>query len=348
MGETGTGGARAELGSTRVQWKLLTVGVLLAASGVGGLAAEQIRAERVAEQQSQDQYEVNLSVIMPRSPQDWLRVIHSHVAHRLPDKACYLLAEPVRVTFAREHRAQDCPAAMTALSDQVRDVGRYELPLYEPDQVVTIDGDRASLDLCRGYWRDVLVPVDAAGPLLGRFDLKRILGQGYQAVGWTPCPVEPSAAPSAPSVAGTTAVAQPVPVPQPPPTTSAPGLLPSYPPSYPGVLTRAIGRRDVGVCGYFTSAGAAEFAQAVGAATCADAVAELAERVADPGVYGQPQAGSASAVTLGGGQSDVDACALTWLTWPGGASTPGPQLGRLHLERPAGAVGYLVAGFRAC
>lgn len=330
----------------------MAAGVALAALGAGGLVHEEIQAAELAEHQAAQQHQLNRARMMPASPQDWVRIVHDTVAREGDeDHACWMLAEPVRPRFAAAHHAPDCATAMRKLGGLIANRGLYSNPRYDYDQVIRVDGDRVTLDLCRVYWQAVSGEVSQPGPLLGRFELERVLpgsGEGYQAVGWQPCPAAPTSAtatPPGPAVS-TTAAAPPAVV-----TTTAVEvrLLPSYPPAYPAVILKAVARRDTAVCELFTDAGRAAFAAAFGVAGCADAVNALADRVTDPAVYGDPQPTSVSATTVAGGrQAVVDACHLQWRT-AGGVVTPGPQLGFLGLVlQPAGTSGYLVDGFTGC
>ncbi|MGZ3140429.1 hypothetical protein ACVDFE_00130 [Lentzea chajnantorensis] len=326
-----------------MQWKLLVPGLALATVGSFGLAVEHLEVRAVEQRQAEQAHDYNVSVMLPRSPQDEVMVFHSLLARRESKRACVLLAEPVQPQFAHAHGAADCVAAMDKLAAQVVDRGRYEMPNYDASTAISVQGSRAWVDACAVNWNTFASPTTDAGPRLGRWELLRQNGNGYLIVGWTPCPPSTTTA-STSTTASTAATTKAAPT-----TTSSTGTrwLPTYPAGYPAVLAQAIGRRNTGVCdSLFTETGRAQFAQAFGASTCADAITALAAKVTDAANYGNPR--GAAAIAGAPGHATVDACSLTWISATTGTRPPGPQIGRLSLETQAGGIGYLIAGFQSC
>jgi hypothetical protein len=132
----------------------------------------------------------------------------------------------------------------------------------------------------------------------------------------------------------------------PPINSTPPPVLPSYPPGLPGILTQAIAADDPDVCGYFTEQGAAQFAAAVGAKDCTEAITALAGQVADPTAYGNPDGETVTSTAAG---TEVNACALVWNRFGQGAVAAGPQLGHFTLTRPdLSESGYLINAVRPC
>ncbi|WP_157985254.1 hypothetical protein [Lentzea terrae] len=329
-----------------MQWKLLVPGLALATVGSLGAAAEHLQVRADEQRQAEQAHDYTVSQMLPRSPQDELQVFHSLLARRESTRACVLLSDAVRPVFAAAHGATDCVAAMDKLAAQVTDRARYEMPIYDTATAIRVQGDTATVDACGVTWSSPFIGRAAAtdaGPRLGRWELQRQHGNGYLIVGWQGCPPATS---STPPVTSSPGPARHVP----PPTTASstgPRWLPTYPAGYPAVLAAAIGRGNTGVCDtLFTDSGAAEFARAIGTATCGEAITALSGRVTDASNYANPR--GAIAFAGAAGHATVDACSLTWISANTGTTPPGPQIGRLTLRTQAGGVGYQITGFQPC
>ncbi len=325
-----------------MQWKLVVPGLALAVTGALGALAERLDVLAVEQHQAEQAHDYQLAQMLPRSPQQEIQVFYSLIARRESKRACFLFEERLRPAFAAAHGAADCVTAMDRLAAQVSDRGRYEMPIYDATTVISVQGERASVDGCAVYWNTLTSPHSEAGPKLGRWQLARQHGQGYLIVGWQPCPPTTSSTAPATSSPGTTRHVLP-------PTTSSTAArwLPSYPAGYPAVLAQAIGRGNTGACErLFTDEGRAQFARAHGAASCAEAITALRAQVTDAANYGNPR--GAVAIAGAPGHATVDACSLTWASATTGTQPPGPQIGRLTLRTQSGGVGYLVTGYSPC
>jgi hypothetical protein len=186
------------LGSPHRFPALLSVAGVLAAVGTTGLVVEHGRSEqrRAGERASALGRARLLPDTPDRSARTLLGVLAGDAAAETDPPVCTLLLSPTAADqLATAAGAADCRAALRVLSARVRDHDLYPVP--DEDTIPTAlspDGETATADLCRMAWTRLpgAAPLDALpepppGPQLGRLDLARVLGQGYQITQFTPC-----------------------------------------------------------------------------------------------------------------------------------------------------------------
>lgn len=100
---------------------------------------------------------------------------------------------------------------------------------------------------------------------------------------------------------------------------------------------------DVKACGLLGSPGGQQFAEAVRASSCPDAVRLLHAQVNDARAYGSPRLPAGALLKRPDRTARVDGCRV----WPDPASAPGPRLGVFEL-RPYEGGSYLIAGYTPC
>lgn len=163
--------------------------VVGAAVGVIGLVATHLPDERTraAEWGASD------TVRLPDSPQQVVRTLLDVVARGDGPEVCGTLLSPDAAgQLAAASGTPDCRAALQALTARVTDRDLYPIPDYESIAVVPAADERATADACGLSWSRMSGVPDgpaepAPGPQLGRLDLARLPGQGYQVVGFTRC-----------------------------------------------------------------------------------------------------------------------------------------------------------------
>ena len=324
----------AQLRAVLPPWAQWTAVGLSAALGVtcGLVAWLSWRADQ--ERQAADErarHEYTVAELRPDRPLELLHLVVKAVHENDPALVCFVFTPEAEREFAETAGTTDCPTAITALHGQITGKG-YGNATADPDEVNEETKDRpATVSGCRMYIVDgPLEYREPPGPELGTFRLERdprFPNSGYLITRYTPC--------------GETDPDLPSPSPTPPP------ILPSYPPGLPDILAQAIAGDDPDVCGLFTERGAAEFAAAVGAQDCTEAVTMLAGQVTDPTAYGNPD--GETVTTTAAGAVEVNACALRWNRFGQGAVTAGPQLGHFTLTRPSThGTGYMINGVQPC
>jgi hypothetical protein len=100
---------------------------------------------------------------------------------------------------------------------------------------------------------------------------------------------------------------------------------------------------DVKACGVLGSPAGQQFADAVGAPSCPDAVRQLHARVSDASAYGSPRLPVGAVVRRPDRTAQVDGCRV----WPDPANAPGPRLGVFEL-RPYQGGAYLITAYTPC
>src|SRR5688572_24096153 len=87
----------------------------------------------------------------PATPQDTLRQFAAGVADNDAGRACALMLEGTRSTFAQENDAPDCPTAVSVLSAKVADAAAYKAMVPSGLEVT---GDSAEVSgYCGKGWR---------------------------------------------------------------------------------------------------------------------------------------------------------------------------------------------------
>jgi hypothetical protein len=100
---------------------------------------------------------------------------------------------------------------------------------------------------------------------------------------------------------------------------------------------------DVKACGLLGTPGGQQFAAAVRAPTCPDAVRLLHAQVTDARAYGSPRLPAGALLKRPDRTVRVDGCRA----WPDAAGAPGPRLGVFEL-RPYQSGSYLISGYTPC
>jgi hypothetical protein len=312
------------------QWTAVGLSVALAVTCglVAWLSLRADEARREAAERADHEYRV--AEMRPDQPLGMFHLVVKAIHENDPMLACFVFTPDGEREFAEAAHAEDCPAAIAALHEQITGKG-YGNATVAPDEITHETGSRpATVAGCRMYIVDgPLEYRQPPGPMLGTFRLAhdpRFPTSGYLITGYTPCgQIDPNV-----------------------PTTSVttPPVLPSYPPGLPGMLAQAITTNDDDVCDYFTEQGARQFAATVAADSCPEAIEVLNVKVSDTTAYINPDG---ETVTTQSGTTEVDACTLTWNRYGTGAVTAGPQLGHFTLVRPAaGSPGYLIGSVRPC
>jgi hypothetical protein len=168
---------------------------VLAVAGTAGLVVEH----RAAQQRRTDEWaqasELNRVQLLPRSPGRVARTLLRAIAEGDTTVCATLLAPAAADQLAHAVGAADCAGAVRVLTARVVDPRGYPAPDADATpSILSSDGQSAGLDLCGLRWDGVAAilqgtpaPGPQPGPQVGRLDLGRVLGQGYQIVRITPC-----------------------------------------------------------------------------------------------------------------------------------------------------------------
>lgn len=331
---------------------MLIVGAALCVVAGLGLFTEHVSQQHAQAAALRTEAEYAEGQILPRTPSETLRGLHSMISYAANgpavDLACSLMTPLAQQQFAAVHQQPDCPAVARVLGTQVTDHARYPRFRFTAQDEVIL-GDHGSMDGCAITWRGAIDPPDLPnpGPMLGKFSMHRVAGLGFKITGITPCPPTAPATTPRLSPSSTPSLSTgPVNSPQPnmPTPRSLAGLLPSYAPSVPAILAGRIATNDPSTCALFTDTARAQFTTAHQSTACPTAVNTLHIQVSDSQVYSNPRN---PPTTPGLAGVVIDACHLTWSTWAGPAH-PGPQIGRLTLQHPPRHAGYLIANYQPC
>lgn len=189
---TGLGAAVAVAGTFRLpRWQLLAAGMVLFLGAGAGYVVETV----IAAQQRAAAYEqtraYNQAQLLPDNPRRVLGAVMALVADADTSAACFLFTDAAEAQLAAAWNAPDCPAAVLAWSEEVTRPADYDLsPRLLGDQV-TLSPDRETGTVvgCGLRW---FSPLDGdepdAGPdSPGRFQVRRVLGLGYEITDYRPC-----------------------------------------------------------------------------------------------------------------------------------------------------------------
>lgn len=189
---TALGAALAIAGGFRLpRWQLLAVGmVLLLGAGAGWVAETVITAQRKADSFALTSA-YNRAQLLPRSPREVLGGVMASVADADTSAACALFTDPTEAQLAAALDADDCAAAVAAWHARVTRPADYGLSVRLRGDTSTVSPDRetATVTGCGLTW---VSPLDglqpAPGPAdVGRMELRRVLGQGYEITDYRPC-----------------------------------------------------------------------------------------------------------------------------------------------------------------
>lgn len=189
---TALGAALAIAGGFRLpRWQLLALGmVLFLGAGAGWVAETVITARQRADSWAQTS-EYNRAQLLPRSPREALGAVMASVADADTSAACALFTDPAEVQLAAAWGAPDCPGAVLAWHARVTRPEDYGLSVRLTGDTATVAPDRESATVtgCALTWNSPLTGRQpAASPTSpGRFELRRVLGQGYQITDYRPC-----------------------------------------------------------------------------------------------------------------------------------------------------------------
>ncbi|WP_157358730.1 hypothetical protein [Amycolatopsis sp. ATCC 39116] len=315
-------------------WQAITAGAvagaMVVAGGVGWIVDARARAAQEALWAAQ-QHQENLSRILPTTPEEALRTLHSMIAQNRPDRACGLFDIAVQAQVARDYGAPTCEAALAGLRGQVLDGPAYA-DVRVPEGEQGLEGDVGGwVNGCavsfEGGWIEGTTGGSDPGPRLGQLHLHRVRPpSGGMIIDWyTPCPPEPG------------------------PRT---GPLPTDPGDVADVLVDELaGTGDPAtVCRLFSPEGAGEFAEVYATPDCPAAVTAFRARIVDRDRYRRVLGGAKASPAATDGSVAVDACSLRWsmLIADGPQPPPGPQLGRLTVAAPPGQTGYWITGYQVC
>ena len=330
-----------------MHWKITGLGLALVATATGGLVMDHATAARADQAQRRTESTQHAANLLPDRPIDVPYMLVNAIAEDDYTSACFLFDEVARSQFTAARGVEDCRSAARTLAAEIRPGYRTQYVEYAAvgwsAVAIAPDGQSATVDACTIQWRPPLInakplPPDGGppGPQIGRLSMRFIAGTnggGFRVTNYEAC----ATAPSSPVTSGTPSMGEARES-----AAAAPALLPSYAPGYGGVLAARLadGRS---VCSLFSPAAATAFAAAFAARDCDTASTALAAQVTDRRRYRSPR----SAPTTPGPRPVVDACSLRWPAL-GNPGPPGPQIGRLTLERPPGSAGYWVTGYQRC
>lgn len=189
---TALGGALAIAGGFRLpRWQLLAVGMVLFLGAGAGWVAETVITARQRADSYQQSSDFNRAQLLPHSPREALGAVMAAVADADTSAACSLFTEPARAQLAAVWGAADCPGAVLAWHTRVTRPQDYGLSVRLSGDTATVSPDRESATVtgCGLSWNSPITGGEpAAGPSSpGRFELRRVLGQGYQITDYRPC-----------------------------------------------------------------------------------------------------------------------------------------------------------------
>ncbi len=162
-------------------WRVLAAGAALTAVfGIGyGLTQYRTAAELTAQQartgaeQAADVMATAAELVLPS--------LTNSLAGGDARTVCALLGPTAGTQLAQARRASDCQAAARGMAAEVRDPAGYRAGTLPAGSIVK-RADGASVDACRARWSN-----PAAGPGLGRFELRRHQVERFLIVGYQPC-----------------------------------------------------------------------------------------------------------------------------------------------------------------
>lgn len=174
---------------------LLLAAVLLILGGAVGLTVEHVRAEQREATEWAQASALSRAKLLPPTPGRAARTLLDAITDTDPTVCGLMLSPPAGDQLAAAVGAADCAGALRQLSGQVVEPRRYPAPDHDAiPTTLSPDGQSGTADLCAMSWHDLAgilhgttPPGPAPGPQLGRLELTRVLGQGYQIVRFTPC-----------------------------------------------------------------------------------------------------------------------------------------------------------------
>jgi hypothetical protein len=174
---------------------LLAAAAMLAAAGAVELVVEHHHAQQRRAAEWAHASEINRAQLLPRTPARAAQVLLRAVADGDPTVCTTVLAPAAAEELAAAVGVPDCAGAMRVLADRVVDPQRYVAPDFDAvTQTLSPDGQSATVNVCRLSWdglagilHGTTPPGPPPGPQLGRLDLTRVLGQGFQVARFTPC-----------------------------------------------------------------------------------------------------------------------------------------------------------------
>jgi hypothetical protein len=305
-----------------MQWRMITLGAALCLVAAIGISVDQLEQIRAEQRWSEQEDELERSRMLPNTPQEMLRSLHDGIAQNNTRACGSLMEESARARFAHAHGEPTCEAAITKLSQQVTDTGdyvRFTIDERYVRQEVATGG--AFIDGCQVQFGGLFNPTDP-GPRLGQFHGHRVIaGGGLLIDGYTPCP----------------------------PRSNVLAALPSSPTGVGNVLVGYLAYGNDIVCQLFSDSAEAEFAAALNAEDCPEAVARFHSRVTDPDQYARPLGGIWTGPHDLRDDTDPVPVNVCELVWPPNVNRPGPaQVGTLEVTQARSGAGYQITQFRPC
>ena len=133
----------------------------------------------------------NQAQLLPDSPRRALGAVMASVADADTSAACFLFTDPAQAQLATAFNAPDCPAAVLAWTEEVTRPNDYDLSpeLLGIEATLSPDRETATVTGCGLRW---FSPLDGdqpdAGPdSPGRFQVRRVLGLGYEITDYRTC-----------------------------------------------------------------------------------------------------------------------------------------------------------------
>lgn len=162
-------------------WRVLAAGAALTAVfGIGyGLTQYRTAAELTAQQARTGAEQA--ANVMATAAELVLPSLTNSLAGGDARTACALLGPTAGAQLAQARRVPDCQSAARAMAVEVRDPAGYRAGTM-PAGAIVKRADGASVDACRARWSN-----PAAGPSLGRFELRRHQAERFLIVGYQPC-----------------------------------------------------------------------------------------------------------------------------------------------------------------
>lgn len=174
----------------------LAVAAVLVLASLVALIVEQARTDRRRAADEAQASALSRAASLPPTPNQASRALVEAVAGD-DSSVCDLALSPTAAgQLATATATPDCAAAIHALASRVTDPVHYQGPDNDAiTDTVAPDGQTGTADACHLSW-DGLSDVHGGttperrpqpGPQLGRLDLARILGRGYQIIAFVPC-----------------------------------------------------------------------------------------------------------------------------------------------------------------
>ncbi|MFI5614671.1 hypothetical protein [Amycolatopsis sp. NPDC051903] len=188
----------------------LALGVVLLAGGVAGLLVDAAAERAAAERDLQASHDAAVPRILPRTPNDMVIFVVERLTYTRQEQlkrppgsaptaaernwaadACFVLAPAAQRELAAAYGGPDCPGAVEALAQQVRDPLDYANNVWVPGEATSQLPDGSTrVDACRLDFGSITddTPTSDPGPQLGVLTLQQQQGQGQLVTRFERCP----------------------------------------------------------------------------------------------------------------------------------------------------------------